>query len=75
MSLLHIFASNIRKRRNELNLSQEAIAEKSGLHRTFISSVERECRNLSIENIEKIAYALEVDAYTLLLPIEEKDSL
>ena len=71
MSLLHVFAINTRKIRTAQGLSQEALAEKAGLHRTFISSVERECRNLSIENIEKIANALGRDAYELLLPIEK----
>jgi transcriptional regulator with XRE-family HTH domain len=70
MTLLHIFASNVRKMRQQIGLSQEALAAKAGLHRTFISSVECERRNLSIENIEKIADALDIEAYKLLLPLE-----
>lgn len=71
MSLLHIFATNMRRIRIEQGLSQEALAEKANLHRTFISAVERECRNLSIENIEKIALALNQEAYKLLIPLDK----
>ena len=71
MSLLHIFATNMRRIRIEQGLSQEALAEKANLHRTFISAVERECRNLSIENIEKIALALNQEAYELLIPLDK----
>lgn len=66
MSLMHIFASNVRRIRLEKKYSQEELADIAGLHRTYISAVERECRNISISNIEKIAKALEVDASELL---------
>lgn len=66
--LLHIFAINVRRIRNERGYSQEYLAELANLHRTYISAVERECRNISIENIEKIAVALNVNAYELFLP-------
>ena len=65
MSLLHFFATNVRKYRNEKGLSQEALADLSGLHRTYISDIERERRNISINNIENIARALGVEAYLL----------
>ncbi len=67
MSLMTIFAANVRAYRLEKNISQEKLAELAGLHRTYISAVERERRNISIDNIEKIAEALEVDAYTLFI--------
>ena len=66
MSLLHTFATNVKKYRLQQNLSQEKLAELSGLHRTYISSVEREQRNISIDNISKIATALNIDPYFLL---------
>ena len=66
MSLMHIFANNVRKYRNEKGLSQEALADLAGLHRTYISAIERERRNISIDNIENIALALDVDPYLLL---------
>ena len=66
MSLLHTFATNVKKYRLQQNLSQEKLAELSGLHRTYISSVEREQRNISIDKISKIATALKIDPYLLL---------
>ena len=66
MSLIHIFATNVRKYRVEKGLSQETLADLAGLHRTYISAIERERRNISIDNIENIAAALDVDAFMLL---------
>ena len=66
MSLIHVFATNVRKYRSEKGLSQEALADLAGLHRTYISAVERERRNISIDNIENIASALDIDPYLLL---------
>ena len=66
MSLIHIFATNVRKYRTEKGISQEALAELAGLHRTYISAVERERRNISIDNIENIAAALDVEPFKLL---------
>ena len=71
MRLLHIFANNVRRYRTEQNLSQEKLAELAGLHRTYISAVECERRNISIENIESIADALNIKPYMLLLNDEE----
>lgn len=65
MSLINIFATNVKTYRLEKNISQEKLAELAGLHRTYISAVERERQNISIDNIEKIAQALNVDAYLL----------
>jgi len=65
MSLINIFATNVKTYRIERNISQEKLAELAGLHRTYISAIERERRNISIDNIEKIAQALNVDAYLL----------
>lgn len=66
MSLMHIFAVNVKNYRLEKGLSQEKLAEFSGLHRTYISAIEREQRNISIENIENIANALNLDPSLLL---------
>ena len=68
MSLIHIFATNVKKYRTERGLSQEALADLSGLHRTYISAIERERRNISIDNIENIAAALDIEPYLLLRP-------
>lgn len=51
-------ARNIRKYRRERGFSQEELADRCGLHRTYIGSVERLERNISIENMERIAIAL-----------------
>ena len=45
--------------RLQLGLSQEALANLCGLHRTYISSVERSSRNIGIDNVERIALALD----------------
>lgn len=71
MDLLHIFGINVRQRREELGISQEKFAELCGLHRTYISDLERFQRNISINNIEKIADALGTEAYTLLMIPED----
>ena len=65
MNLIHIFALNVKKYRTEKKISQEVLADLSGLHRTYISAIERERRNISIGNIEKIASALGIDAFLL----------
>ena len=61
-----IFARNLRKLRIEKGLSQEALADLSGLHRTYIGSVERGERNVSIDNMAKIALALDCNLKDLL---------
>ena len=65
-----IFALNLKKLRLEKGLSQEKLASLAGLHRTYIGSVERGERNISIDNIEKLAKALESNISELL----EKDT-
>lgn len=66
MNLIEIVSKNIRYYRNKLGISQEKLAELSNLHRTYIGSVERGERNLSLNNIEKIARALKISPYKLL---------
>jgi transcriptional regulator with XRE-family HTH domain len=53
-----VFAQNLRTMRSQRGLSQERLAALSGLHRTYVSSVERAERNISIDNMERLARAL-----------------
>jgi transcriptional regulator with XRE-family HTH domain len=59
-------AQNLRLLRSRHKISQEALAALAGLHRTYVGSVERGERNVSIDNIEKLAKALGVAAADLL---------
>jgi transcriptional regulator with XRE-family HTH domain len=54
------FGLAVRKRREEMGFSQEALSERAGLHRTYVADVERGVRNLSLVNIEKLGEALEI---------------
>jgi transcriptional regulator with XRE-family HTH domain len=65
-ALVSLFAMNLRQRRLELSLSQEVLAERAGVHRTYIGMLERGEKNATLISIERIATALDVDAYTLL---------
>lgn len=63
-----VLALNMIRLRGERQWSQEDLAFECGLHRTFIGHVERQVRNISLDNVEKIATALGVQAYELLTP-------
>jgi transcriptional regulator with XRE-family HTH domain len=61
-----LFAANMRRLREDAGLSQEKFAEKVGFHRTYVSAVEGCKRNVSLDNIDKIARALKVKPADLL---------
>jgi transcriptional regulator with XRE-family HTH domain len=61
-------AKHLRAERAARGLSQEQLADLAGLHRTYVGSVEREERNVSLENIERLAKALGLDIAALLAP-------
>lgn len=60
------FARNLRKARTRQRLTQERLAEVTGLHRTYVGSVERGERNVSIDNMERFARALGLTLEDLL---------
>jgi transcriptional regulator with XRE-family HTH domain len=64
--ILETFGKAVAAHRRELGLSQESLAERSGLHRTYIGSVERGERNPTLKSIVKIARALGVDSGDLV---------
>jgi transcriptional regulator with XRE-family HTH domain len=65
-SARRIFAENLRKARLVKKLSQEDLAELSGLHRTYVGSVERAERNVSIDNMERLSAAVGVSLPDML---------
>lgn len=58
MDILMRYGHAVRKMRLEQKISQEELADRCSLHRTYISDVELGKRNLSLENIERIAISL-----------------
>lgn len=67
MDIVKVFGTNVRKYRTEKGFSQEKFAELCGLHRTYISDIERFQRSISLENIQRIANALKIEVYKLFL--------
>ena len=63
-----IVALNVRATRKARGLSQEALADEAGLHRTYVGSIERAERNVSVDNIERLADALKLPGWKLLVP-------
>lgn len=55
------FGKRVREERLKQNLSQEQLASKAGVHRTYIGMVERAEKNITLENIEKISKALKLN--------------
>ena len=72
MDIVKVFGDNLKKHRTQLGLSQEAFAEKCGLHRTYISAIECYRRSIALENIQRIADALGIETYKLFL--EDNDN-
>lgn len=69
-----VLARNLRRIRMEVGISQEELASRAGLHRTYVSSVERGHRNISVENIFALARALGCQPASLLNTEPNKDS-
>ena len=66
------FGKRLRAVREKAGISQEKLAELAGLHRTYVSTVERGKKNISLLNIERLAVALGVRMADLMPDLEEK---
>ena len=66
------FGTNLREARKARGLTQEGLGELACLHPTYVGSVERAERNVSIDNMESLAHALSLDIADLLRPKSER---
>ena len=64
-SLLNLIADNIRQNRGILHISQEELADRAGVHRTYIGMLERAEKNVTVLSLEKIAMALKIPLESL----------
>lgn len=71
MNIREIFAMNVKRNRIKKKMSQEELGFQSGLHRTYISDIERQTRSISLDNIQKIADALDIPVYQLFIVEDE----
>lgn len=71
-NLVKAVAQSIRSLRQERGLTQEDLADKAGLDRTYISGVERAVRNITLDSLEQIITALGVDMPTFLMKVSEE---
>ena len=67
MDIVKVFGTNVRKYRKQKKVSQEKFAEMCNLHRTYISDIECFRRSISLDNIQRIADALEIETYKLFV--------
>lgn len=73
--LLFTFGQTVRRLRLSKNISQEKFADMCNLHRTYISDIELGKRNVSLENIEKMAKALDIHISDLFKEVENNASI
>ncbi|MGE3251438.1 MAG: helix-turn-helix domain-containing protein [Hyphomonadaceae bacterium] len=71
MELREILARNLRRRRQELGVSQEDVAAAAQVDRTYVSALERSKYAASIDVLARIAEALEIEAWELLRPVRK----
>lgn len=67
MDIIKVFGTNVKTYRLQAGLSQQKFAEKCGLHRTYISDIERFRRSIALENVQRIADALNIETYKLFI--------
>jgi transcriptional regulator with XRE-family HTH domain len=64
--LLQAISKVVQRRREQLSFTQEELAQRAGLHRTYISDIERGARNLSVKSLIRLALALEMSVSGML---------
>lgn len=74
IELSKAFGTVVRERRTQLKLSQEELAHKASLHRTYIGMIERGEKNITLENIHKISTALKTSISDLFIQLEKSQS-
>lgn len=67
-----VLAVNLIRLRGQRQWSQEALAFESGLRRTFVANVERQVRNISLDNVERLAHAFGLEAFEILTPVHRR---
>jgi len=65
--LRNIVGNNIKKYRKKMDISQEGLAERAGLHRTYIGGIERGERNITLDSLQTIATALNIAPVELIV--------
>ncbi|MBP2110285.1 helix-turn-helix domain-containing protein [Paenibacillus silagei] len=76
--LVKRIGERIRRLRKEMNLSQEQLAERSGLHTNYVGQIERGEKNLTLETLEKVVTGLNIsleELFRYIGPMEQKDAL
>lgn len=68
------FGAVIKSKRLSLGLSQEELADRSGLHRTYITDIERGARNITLKNVKRISEALQISLSDLFSQVESRNS-
>ena len=71
VDIIKVSSKNVKTYRMQLGLSQEYFTEKAGLHRTYISAIECGKQSMSLDNIQKITDALQIDTYLLFIDQEK----
>jgi transcriptional regulator with XRE-family HTH domain len=70
--LVQAVASTIRHFRKLADISQEALADKADLDRTYISGIERGVRNITLDSLEQVINALNIDVQTFFIKVSEE---
>lgn len=73
MAVREIFARNLKMARKIKGMSQEDLAFEAGIDRTYISSLERAVYSPTLDVVERLAKALEIDAFWLITPPDQQD--